>query len=1269
MTERPALRINLLGPFEVWRDQTDLEASRWPRRPGSLLRLLAVSPGRKRLREEVVDLFWPDVPAETGASNLRSTIQLLRRALGELQPSPILSERGWVSLNPDFTWLIDAERLADIVSRSCDTALEERLCVEAASLYRGDVLGEDRYEDWAVPVRAAILRQWRELCLQASGAEEQRGRDEEAAAWVRRQLDVDPLDEEFVERHLRLLSRLGRGTEALRSFETFRELLRVELDVDPDPAVLAYVDELRSNRGAAGVRGSDQDEGSTSRLLVDVVPKYPLPKAPRLNGRELVLEDVLNASDDGETRLVLVVGEAGMGKTTLLGGLATRLGEKPNPPLVLAGGSYAQEGRLPYGAFRDALADYVSTQSERTLTAQTCDISQDLARILPEMRERIGASAPSRASEADGDHRLQLFWSIGRFLERIAADRPLVLLLDDLQWADVSTIQLLHFLARQTSESLERSGLTIVGACRPDSDVLDLARAGAPEGRVRLVELEPLTLREVHEVATELLSISPSPALSSELLERSAGNPLFLSELTTLLQGEGALEPGRHGLELATATIGALPSAIREAILRRFEHLDQETRDVLRLAGVLGREFSFPALEAAWSGRAERLIEVMEAAVRAEVLKETERGFFFRHPLLAQALYESTSPARRCLLHRRAAESLECLYGLQADDHPSELALHFESAGAGFEHRALHYLRLAGDRCTEAFAWTEAADYYSRALHVAESFGALPEWIGELHMKAGDVMASTARYEEARRHYELASTNRTAPTPRAELLARQGVTWERQGAYEQALQAFDRAAEAAEAAAGSENFHADLRLDRAEVLVRMGRGEEAKQLAGEALAAASGQASVRAGRAYHLLAAAALLRGDLDSAESTHARSLAVREMVGDERGVAQSWNQLAHVALLRGDLAAVEERHRQALGVLERIGDPEGMASSLSLMGLAASHRGHYLEAEESLQRSLALRERIGDPVRVADCWNDLGLVAARRGDLAEAGERLRRGLELTGSNASQSLAGAYAGLGLVAFGQGRYDDAEGWYRKSLDLQEQIGDEYGITLGLVGLGLVSQYRGDLDRAEGLYRESLERHSRLGGRMWTLYATYALGDLYAEQGRLGEALSLLRRARRSAHRLGLEDLEALAALAQARMYISKGRTRAPAAVVERAKRLALENQATKTSVEALLTLSAFHLGEGKVSEARSAAGDAVDHASSSGLPREMGLGYRLLGQADLAGGDCVAAEASFRRSVQIFAEIGAQLELTRSKRILASAVEAKDAGNGNRRGW
>ena len=328
-------RVQLLGPFALLHDDGVIDTSRWQRRVGSLLKLLLTAPGKRRIRDELIDLLWPDAEPEAGAANLRLLTYRVRQALGNPDPPAVLSDRSWVTINPRYHWEMDLDRFEELAARADDDIAKLE---EAASLYGGEPLPEDRYDDWAMPIRERVQRRWRDLCLQLAARYRADGSAHQAVDWYERILQSDPLDEDAVQGLLAVLVELGKRTDALRRYRQFEQRLAQELDLPPQPETLALVKRIE-DRITQPVPQSEPGGTERMRELVPVIPTYPLPIAGPLIGREAELQEILAALPDMDSaqtpgspgaasvRLVLLAAEAGMGKTRLLAEIARRARE------------------------------------------------------------------------------------------------------------------------------------------------------------------------------------------------------------------------------------------------------------------------------------------------------------------------------------------------------------------------------------------------------------------------------------------------------------------------------------------------------------------------------------------------------------------------------------------------------------------------------------------------------------------------------------------------------------------------------------------------------------------------------------------------------------------------------------------------------------------------------------------------------------------------------------------------------------------------------
>jgi DNA-binding SARP family transcriptional activator/class 3 adenylate cyclase len=741
---QPDFAVKVLGGFSLTQHGTELPTGSWQPRARTLFTLIATAPRLRRSRDELIDVLWPDAMPDAGASNLRYTVHLLRRAFGNVEPSPLLTQGGWIELNPAYRWDVDLQRFEALASRSDDPQAME----DAISLYGGEPLPEHRFEDWAAPIRERVERTWREVCVRAAKLEEEGGALEAAAHRYEALLDADPLDEKALQRLLPLLGKLGRQADALRLYARFEATLRRELDVEPALETTGLVQRLRVERGrAAGpVTAVAVPE---AEKLADVRPSYPLHRTGRFAGRGAVLARVTSflpqqAGGAAAIRLLMVGAEAGMGKTRLLAEVAeVAYGRRV---LVLAGGSYEEEGGLPWGPMHDALLDYMRAQPDTFLRDRLHDLLPTLAQIVPELRTRFRDIGETPAGDAEAQ-RLRLFSTVAQTLERISSDRSLLLILDDLHWADDVTLQAVHFLLRQPG--LDR--VLLLGGYRPEEVMPDtpLGRLVAAAGRgesAMAIPLDALGGDDVAVLLEDRMEGACGERVVRTLRERSSGNPFFAIQMAGLLRQEGALRREAGRWEMDTNARVDLPPAVRETVGRRLRHITPEARAVLTAGSILGREFDYAPLEATADADEQALFDALDEIQEVGIVRESGEGYVFAHPLLWEVVYARIPEHRRRRAHERAGKALDGIYGGQAEAHAGELAWHFVESGN--RERALTYSLLAGERAERGVAHAEAEQSFRQAVSLARSLGESAQLARALE-HLGEVLRATRKLQDA----------------------------------------------------------------------------------------------------------------------------------------------------------------------------------------------------------------------------------------------------------------------------------------------------------------------------------------------------------------------------------------------------------------------------------------------------------------------------------------------------------------------------------------
>ncbi|MCH8310502.1 MAG: AAA family ATPase [Chloroflexi bacterium] len=465
---------------------------------------------------------------------------------------------------------------------------------------------------------------------------------------------------------------------------------------------------------AMGVEGgvSTQPAGSSQ-------PITHVPSTSGFVGRQVEMGELTGALDDafaGRGRMVMLVGEPGIGKTRCAQELATIA--QVRGAQVVWGQCHESEGAPPYWIWTQAIRSYIQDKDEAQLLSVMGVGASDIAEVVPEVKLRMPDLESSPQLESPEQARFRLFDSVTTFLKNASRSQPLIIILDDLQWADRSSLMLLEFMVRE----MRTSRLLVVGTYRDvdisrDHQLSQVLGVLTREQLFTRVNFSGLSQEEVGDYVKTASSISPIPGLAEAVFGRTNGNPLFVSEVVQLLEQEG--------IEDNQSWATAIPEGVRDAIGRRLNRLSKECNRVLTTASVIGREFSLDLLDMLidWADE-DQLLDLLEQALSTHVIEEIPRTlgrYQFSHALIQDTLSDEMSATRRIRLHARIAEGLEGLYGSDAPAHAGEIAYHFAQAEQvlGGE-KLLLYSTIAGERDLDSYAYESALAHFQRALGARE---------------------------------------------------------------------------------------------------------------------------------------------------------------------------------------------------------------------------------------------------------------------------------------------------------------------------------------------------------------------------------------------------------------------------------------------------------------------------------------------------------------------------------------------------------------------
>jgi DNA-binding CsgD family transcriptional regulator/tetratricopeptide (TPR) repeat protein len=764
------------------------------------------------------------------------------------------------------------------------------------------------------------------------------------------------------------------------------------------------------------------------------IPRFPLPLVGR-TAETALLRAALDRAASGAGGMLFLAGEGGIGKTRLAQAAAAEAAGRGWT--VAEGRAYAVETGVPYAVFADALLPVLRRLDPAALTVLTRGAADELAHLFPALFPARAAEPATGAGAAEAKARL--YWSVAQLLARVAARQPLLLVLDNLQWADGASLELLHFVARHAHDPGGAAGagarlLVLATYNDADRDANPLLRTTEQSlvslGAARVACVAPLAPEATLELVQRAFDTDAGAVrdFATLLHDWTRGNPFFIEETLKSLVESGRLHS--HGGRWSGWDVDALdlPRSVRDAVLARVERLGPDERRVLDLAAVLGGRVSYQALRAVSAASEAELLGALDALRRARILAESDEpdadGYDFSHPLVRDTVYAELGRARARLLHGTVAEALEALYGDAALAHADELAFHYTRAATGPAPKALRYLAEAGIRAVAKHADRAAAGYLQAALDqldAARGAGGAPDRLtphGSPPTRSGpdepvpnetDLVDALARARQrlgerdaaaALWHRARAAAAAATDLPRVAAVERRlGLLAYAGGQHDDAL-AHYAAGLAAATAAGADELATRLRLAQGNSLQALGRQDEARRAVREALGTAErlGDVSLLA-RVHRALLLLHAWTGPMDEARAHGARAVELADAAG-ERTVAWSahW-AMAILGGLTGDAAATAHHVAASERIADEIRSPVLRVWTAEVAMEYMAGVGEWRPALALAERTIPAARALGQRTLLPRLLVWTGLIHRGLGDLERARAYVEEAWALSGA------------------------------------------------------------------------------------------------------------------------------------------------------------------------------------------------------------------------------------------------------------------------------
>jgi DNA-binding CsgD family transcriptional regulator/tetratricopeptide (TPR) repeat protein len=767
------------------------------------------------------------------------------------------------------------------------------------------------------------------------------------------------------------------------------------------------------------------------------------------------------------------------------------------------------------------------TVEPSVLTLLTRGGTADLVQLFPALDTSARSASGSRGDPAE--LKARLLWNFAQFLARYTAKRPLLVILENLQWADSASLEMLHFVSRQVG----RDRVLIVGT-HNDPDHRGNAALRATEqslrnlGNAQRLRLGPLSVEATSELLERTFDVDAARLgdFPERLHRWTGGNPFFVDEtIKTLVEGGQVREAhgGWIGWDVEELRV---PATIRDAVLTRLADLSPEARSLADIAAVLGTRVTHDELAAVSALDDDALLAVVDELRGVDVLTERQDGdaivYDFSHPLLQETLYSELGLARARTLHGAVAEALERLHGPRAMAHSGELAFHYARGDTRrLAAKAVQYLRAAGRDASAKYANREAADYLTAALVIAEqdfneTSHELVTELARVRQRLGDYAGALALWERAL----AAATESNDPARVASIQRSIGLAHYWSGAFEAALAHYEAALDAARRA-GNRPLEARVLIPKASCLQAIGRPEEARQAIERGLEVATElHDDALLARVHRALLLLYLWTGPAAKAQEHGRRAIAIAE-ASEQRTVA--WSAHWALAMLAG-LTGNAEDVRRHLGDAQRIA--EELRSPLLRVWTAeveieyAAGVGDWDHAVTLAERTIELARSLGQRTLLPRLLVWLGLLYLGRGDVERGKACVDEAWESSGASDSKNRARDVHTIVPAHIGRAAYHLTIGEYPQAIRVGEQglrIADQSGYVVWAIHrlmpvIAEASLWASDMERASAVATRMRRESTALGQRLGLAWADACDACVELLHGDAGRAVSLLRGA-------------------------------------------------------------------------------------------------------------------------------------------------------------
>ena len=833
------------------------------------------------------------------------------------------------------------------------------------------------------------------------------------------------------------------------------------------------------------------------------------------------LKDAVYRALHGEGGLVFIHGEAGIGKTRLvreLGAYARSRGVQ-----VLYGrcpALFRMDGVPPYILWKEVIKDYLETCTPEQLFRVIGYYPAEVAKLVPELGQRLRAIPQSFPISPDQEQN-RLFEAVSQFITNIARETPLLVVLDDLQWTDPSSLLLLHYLARD----VQKTPLLLLGAYRgtdidskhPFAPVLaELKRERLPQS----VPLMRMSSEDTSEMIRQILEQDEvPPEFCSLVYDKTRGNPFFVEEVIESLKETGVIYREENKWKIKQVSEIEFPETVKNVVKARLGRLDDKYQNVLTMASFIGNDFTVEALCAVTGIEEGKLLELMEELFKTGLIKERvirgEGVCSFADILVRDVVYEEVSPLKRKKLHGIVGCALEQVYGKKVDEHLGELASHFLESGN--RDKALDYYLKAGERAAKIYANSEAAFYFESALELLEEKQGETREKGRVLERLGDTKSLVGEYDASMKYWNdklllLEQSHEEESTLDIARLHRKMAhdLWEEIGDTEKAIEHQNKALKILEGEPESVEL-ARLYADMGHMYWRIGNTDKARLWAEKALEFAKklNENEIIANSCLDLGTVFSMI-GENKKAIEFIETALEIALSNNYLETAARAYNNLP-VALPQEEMEKARKYTEKAYELSKKVGEINTMSFAASNLASGFAGAGELGKALALSEESVALDRRTGNQNHLTMSLGELGNEYRILGEWDKSEKCLKEVFNIAQRLKDYQAVGmGYAYLAFFYCDKGEYANAKELAEKGYEIVKKTGDKmiqwyylYFIADWDMELGEIEKAQSQVDN---LYKSALEVEAKTDNKQTLAYAKRLKARLLRLQGKWEESI-------------------------------------------------------------------------------------------------------------------------------------------------------------------